>query len=194
MDGAMNIRDRALALLPLLLLGGCWQSKGPLYGNAKPVTPFALGAVTETGKDDLGKPLIQHFALGKTAGGAYRMINTGMDKDDAGHGFLLRFFPLPGLPADTYVYEAAALDHCDTKRGCDPVKPSDDRWYGLARATATGAEEMRPDCTKDILALAPTRIKDTGGDCNFTDRATLEMALLAFARTDPPVNFSYRLP
>ena len=190
----MRISSRVLLLLPLLFLGGCWQSKGSLYGATKPVTPFALGAVTETGKDELGKPLIQHFALTRAARGAYRMLNTAADKDDLGHGFLLRFFPLTGLPADTYVYEAAPLDHCNTKRGCDPVKPGDDRWYGLARVTATGAEEMRPDCTKDILALAPARIKDAEGACNFADRATLEQALLAFARTNPPATFSYRLP
>ena len=190
----MRGRYRVLLLLPLLLLGGCWQSKGSLYGGVKPVTLFAAGAVTETGQDETGKPLIQHFTLAKSTNGAYRMISTSTDQEDAGHGFLIRFFPLSGLPANTYVYEAAPLEHCDTKRGCDPLKAKEDRWYGLARVTDNSAEEMRPDCTKDILAIAPARIKDAEGACNFTDRATLEQALLAFARTNPTATFSYRLP
>jgi hypothetical protein len=190
----MRSRYRALLLLPLLLLGGCWQSKGSLYRGVMPVTPFAAGAVTETGKDEWGKPLIQHFLLAKSANGAYRMTSTSSDKEDAGRGFLIRFFPLSGLPANTYVYEAAPLEHCDTRRGCAPLKAMEDRWYGLARASADGAEEMRPDCTRDMLALAPSRIQDAEGACNFTDRATLEQALLAFARTNPAATVSYRLP
>ena len=184
--------SRALLLLPFVALGGCWQSKGSLYAGAKPVTPFASGPVTETGTDELGKPLLQHFALNKSADGSYRMISTSTDKDDAGHGFLLRFFALPGLGAGIYVYEAAPLDHCDTRAGCDPVKRTDDRWYGLARLNAGGADEIRPDCTKDVLAIAPRRIKDAEGACNFTDRATLEQALVAFARKNPAATFSYR--
>ena len=80
------------------------------------------------------------------------------------------------------------------RRGCDPVKITDDRWYGLARKTAKGADEIRPDCTKDVLAIAPTRIKDAEGACNFTDRATLELALLALAKKNPAITYSYRLP
>ena len=175
----------ALLLLTCIALGGCWQSKGSLYDGVKSATPFAAGRVTETGTDELGKPLVQHFALTKSADGAYRMISTSADKDDAGNGFLLRFFALAGLPANTYVYEAAALEHCDRRAGCDPVKRTADRWYGLARLTANGAEEIRPDCTKDMLAIAPSRIKDAEGACNFTDRATLELALLALARKNP---------
>ena len=120
------------------------------------------------------------------------MISTSTDKDDAGNGFLLRFFALSGLPADTYVYEAAPLEHCDTRAGCDPVKRDEDRWYGLAHQAAGGADEIRPDCTKDVLAISPTRIKDAEGACNFTDRATLEQALIALARKNPAATFSYR--
>ena len=188
----MRKPSRALLLLSCAALAGCWQSKGALYGDARPVTPFATGPVTETGTDELGKPLVQHFALSKGAGGSYRMISTGTDKDDAGHGFRLRFFAPAGLPDDTYVYEAAPLEHCDTRAGCDPVKPGDDRWYGLARRTAHGADEIRPDCTKDILAIAPARIKDAKGACNFTDRADLEQALIALAGKNPAATFSYR--
>ena len=186
------MRHFALLLLSCLALGGCWQSKGSLYGAAKPETPFPTGRVTETGTDELGKPLVQHFTLTKSAGGSYRMISTSTDKDDAGNGFLLRFYALKDLPAGTYVYESAPLEHCDTRAGCDPVKRGDDRWYGLARVTAGGADEIRPDCTKDVLAIAPTRIKDAEGACNFTDRATLEQALVALARKNPPASFSYR--
>lgn len=181
----------ALLLSTFIVLGGCWQSKGSVYGDAKPVTPFAAGGVIETGKDELGKPLIQHFVLAKGAKDSYRMTFAGTDKENAGHGFLIRFFALTGLPANLYVYEAAALEHCDTKAGCDPVKPDEDRWYGLARVTAKGAQEIRPDCTKDILAMAP--IKDVDGACDFADRATLERALLALAQTNPAGTFSYRL-
>ena len=188
----MSRFSRAVLLLSCVALGGCWQAKGSLYAGMKPMTPFASGPVTETGTDELGKPLLQHFMLSKSADGSYRMISTSADKDDAGHGFLLRFFALSGLPANIYVYEAAPLDHCDSRAGCDPVKRADDRWYGLARLAAGGADEIRPDCTKDVLAIAPARIKDAEGACNFTDRATLEQALVALAQKNPPATFSYR--
>ena len=188
----MRNLSRALLLLSFAALGGCWQAKGSLYAGAKPVTPFTPGPVTETGTDELGKPLLQHFALTKSTDGSYRMISTSTDKDDAGNGFLLRFFSLTGLPAGTYVYEAAPLEHCDTRAGCDPVKRGDDRWYGLARLTGGGADEIRPDCTKDVLAIAPARIKDSEGACNFVDRGTLEQALVALARKNPAATFSYR--
>jgi len=183
---------RAWLLLSCIALSGCWQSKGSLYDGVKPVTPFAAASVTETGTDELGKPLVRHFALSKGADGSYRMISTGTDKDDAGHGFLLRFFALAGLAAGTYVYEAAALEHCDTRPGCDPVKAKDDRWYGLAHLRRGGADEIRPDCTQDILAVAPARIKDAEGACNFTDRTTLEQALLALARKNPAATYVWR--
>jgi len=187
------MRRFVLLLLSCAALAGCWQSKGSLYDGVKPATPFATGAVTETGTDELGKPLVQHFSLTKSADGSYRMISTSQDKDDAGNGFLLRFFTHAGLPPGTYIYEAASLEHCDTRAGCDPVKRNNDRWYGLARLAANGAEEIRPDCTKDVLAIAPSRIKDAEGACNFTDRATLEQALLALARKNLAPSFSYRL-
>jgi len=187
------MRRFAWLFLSCAALGGCWQSKGSLYDGVKPATPFANGPLTETGTDELGKPLVQHFALTKSADGSYRMISTSRDNDYAGNGFLLRFFALAGLPAGVYVYEAASLEHCDTRAGCDPVKRSDDRWYGLAQLTANGAEEIRPDCTKDVVAIAPARIKDAEGACNFTDRAILEQALLALARKNPATAFSYRL-
>jgi hypothetical protein len=186
------MRRFAWLFLSCMALGGCWQSKGSLYEGVKPATPFATGHVTETGTDELGKPLVQHFSLVKGVDGAYRMISTSRDKDYAGNGFLLRFLTLAGLPAGTYVYEAASLEHCDTRAGCDRVKRSDDRWYGLARLTTHGAEEIRPDCTKDVLAIAPSGIKDAEGACNFIDRATLERALLTLARKNPAVAFTYR--
>lgn len=189
----VTMRRFVLLLFSCIALGGCWQSKGSLYDGVKPATPFATGSVTETGTDELGKPLVQHFSLAKSADGSYRMISTSRDKDGAGNGFLLRFFMLADLPAGTYVYEAASLEHCDTRVGCDRVKRDDDRWYGLARLTTRGAEEIRPDCTKDVLAIAPGSIKDAEGACNFTDRATLEQALLALARKNPAVAFTYRL-
>jgi hypothetical protein len=59
--------------------------------------------------------------------------------------------------------------------------------------TADGAEEIRPDCTKDVLALAPAHIKDAESACNFSDRAALEQALLALARKNPAAAYTYRL-
>ena len=181
------------ALICCAMLGGCWQSEGSLYDGMKPATPLATGPVTETGTDELGKPLLKHFALTRDTDGAYRLISTDTGEDDRGNGFLIRLFALEGLPAGDYVYEAAALEHCDSHPGCDPVKPRDDRWYGLAHLMANSAGEIRPDCTKDILAIAPGRIKDQDGACAFTDRATLEQALLSLARKNPPSKYSYRL-
>ena len=62
----------SLLLAAALLLSGCWQADGSLYGKADPITPFRAGAVTETGSKDGD----QHFALTLAKDGTYRMIGT----------------------------------------------------------------------------------------------------------------------
>jgi hypothetical protein len=177
----------ALALSGLLV-AGCWQADGSLYGKASPVTPFHAGAVTETG----GKQGTQHFALTLGKDGAYRMIGT--DKgEDHGEGFALRFFNLRGIPQDMYVYEATSLTHCDSPKGCDAVKPTDARYYGLVQVTAQGAAEIRPDCKKDTAATEPFGIKEKDGTCTFATRDSLETSLIILAQGDKKPEFFYRL-
>ena len=175
----------ALAL-SCLLLAGCWQSGGSLYGKIGTVTPFRAGAITETG----GEQAAQNFDLKLEPDGSYRMIGTDKGTDGFGEGFVLRFIALAGLPADVYEYEAVSLSHCDRPSGCDPVKPSDPRYYGLIRTTLDGADEIRPDCKKDA-ALTPG-IKEDDGVCTFQSRLTLEQSLLALAASGKTAEHSYR--
>jgi hypothetical protein len=177
-------RLRPLAGLAFLLLAGCWQSNGSLYGKIDTVTPFRAGAIVETG----GEQAAQNFDLKLDADGGYRMIGSDKDTDGFGEGFALRFIALAGLPPNVYEYEAVSLSHCDQPTGCDPVKLSDPRYYGLIRTTPDGADEIRPDCKKDA-ALTPG-IKDEDGTCTFQSRLKLEQSLLALAGKAP--EHSYR--
>ncbi len=174
-------------LAAALMLAGCWQSNGSLYGKADPVTPFQAGAITETG----GKTGDQHFALTLAKGGTYRMIGT--DKGDGhGEGFALRFFDLRGIPEDMMVYEAVSLTHCDRPAGCDAVKPADPRYYGLVRKTRTGAEEFRPDCKKDAAMTTPFDIQTKDDVCTFATRDSLETSLLMLAHSNRKPDFVWR--
>lgn len=175
-----------------LLLSGCWQADGSLYGKADSVTPFHAGAVTESGGKTDGKQTDQHFALTLAKDGTYRMIGT--DKGDGhGEGFALRFFDLRGIPEDMMVYEAVSLSHCDRPQGCDAVKPADPRYYGLVRKTRTGAEEFRPDCKKDASVTTPFGIKAKDDVCTFATRDSLETSLLMLAHSGRKPDFTWRV-
>ena len=178
-------------LTAALMLAGCWQSDGSLYGKADPVTPFRAGAVTETGGKSDGKPTEQHFAL-TLKDGTYRMIGTDPG-DGHGEGFVLRFFDLRGIPEDMMVYEAVSLTHCDKPAGCDAIKPTDPRYYGLVRKTKTGAEEFRPDCKKDASVTTPFGIKSKDNVCTFTTRDSLETSLLMLAHSGRKPDFTWRV-
>jgi len=174
-------------LAAALILSGCWQADGSLYAKADPVTPFRAGAITETG----GKNSAQHFTLTLARDGTYRMIGT--DKGDGhGEGFALRFFDLRGIPEDMMVYEAVSLSHCARPQGCDAVKQTDPRYYGLVRKTRTGAEEFRPDCKKDASVTTPFGIKSKDDVCNFATRDSLETSLLMLAHSGRKPDFVWR--
>jgi hypothetical protein len=161
-----------VALAAALLVAGCWQSIGSLYGDVTPVTPFRPGAVTGTDADRK----VTHYSLTRTAN-VYRLIVT--DKGEGlGEGFELRFFPLNGLPRFLLAYEAVSLEHCNGIRGCDPIKADDPRYYGLVRVKMHGADEIRPDCKKDAGAVTGAKA-DKDGVCTFKDRASLEKSLRA---------------
>jgi hypothetical protein len=182
---------KASALLAALLLSGCWQADGSLYGKADPVTPFRAGAITESGGKIDGKPADQHFALTLAKDGTYRMIGTDPG-DGRGEGFALRFFDLRGIPEDMMVYEAVSLTHCDRPQGCDTVKQTDPRYYGLVRKTGTGAEEFRPDCKKDTSVTTPFGIKAKDDVCTFATRDSLETSLLMLAHSGRKPDFTWR--
>ena len=179
-------RLRPLTGLAFLLLGGCWQSNGSLYGKIDTVTPFRTGAITQTG----GEQAAQNFDLTLGADGSYRMIGSDKGTDGFGEGFALRFIALAGLPANVYAYEAVSLSHCGQPSGCDPVKPGDPRYYGLIRTTLDGADEIRPDCEKDA-AFTPG-IKDDDDVCTFQSRLALEKSLLALAASGKKPEHLYR--
>lgn len=184
----MNRSFRPLMALACLLLAGCWQSNGSLYGKVDTVTPFRAGAITQTG----GKQAAQNFDLALDADGSYRMIGSDKGTDDFGEGFALRFITLAGLPANVYEYEAVSLSHCDRPSGCDPVKPDDPRYYGLVRATPDGADEIRPDCKKDAAITMSAGIKEDDGVCTFQSRLVLEKSLLALAASGKKAEHFFR--
>jgi len=179
---------RILVFAAAVMLGGCWQADGSLYGKADPVTPFRAGAVTESG----GKQGNQNFSLTLGRDGAYRMIGTDTG-DGHGEGFVLRFFDLRGIPEDMLVYEAVSLTHCDRPAGCDAIKPADPRYYGLVRKTKTGAEEFRPDCKKDARVTTPFGIRAKDDVCTFATRDSLETSLLMLAHGERKPDFIWRL-
>ena len=173
---------RALALLLSgFLLAGCWQMKTRPYRDTPGITVFAPGLVTMTGPD---KP--QHYRLTRRPNTRYRL--TSIDKGaDFGEGFDLGFFPLPGAPSHVLIYQAVPLDH---PRSDDML-----RYYGLLVITAPGAaQEVRPDCDKDIAAarISGTR-KGSDGACTFATRAALEKSLLALWKSGKKPEYSYRL-
>jgi hypothetical protein len=172
-----------------LVLGGCWQSKGSLYGDAKAATPFHAGKVISAGSDHPGDTSKLVLAL---TGTTYRLVNDDKGTSDFGDTFVLRFFALAGLPAGMFVFEAASDDKCKSGDTCHPLTAKSDRYYGLARVTKSGAQVASPDCNKgDAVAKMPgVKIEDYG-TCTFTSRTSLEQTLLAQARRPWKTSLTY---
>jgi hypothetical protein len=166
-------------LASALLLAGCWQSSGTLFGDIKPVQPFAAGKVMSS---NLAQPEeVSHALLTKQKDGSYRLTIT--DKAERGDAVLLRFIALPGLPPDVFVFEAVSDDKCRPGNVCHPVTATSERDYGLVRRTRTGAEVTDPDCAAGSPATRLPGVKMSDyGICRFSDRTSLETALLGLAR------------
>ena len=176
-------------LLSCFLLAGCWQSTGSLFGDVKPVQPFRAGKLVSTNPD---KPAdISHSALTKQKDGSYRMA--AADKADLGDAMVLRFIALPGLPQDMFVFEAVSDDKCRPGNTCHPLTTKSERDYGLVRATKTGAEVFNPDCAKSgAVAKLPGVKADDYGSCSFSNRASLEKALLDLAKQGWKTSVTYK--
>src|SRR5690349_15293248 len=100
-----------------LLLAGCWQSTGSLFGDAKPVQPFRAGKLVASNAE---KPAdVSHSMLTVGKDGSYRLAATG--KADLGDAMVLRFIALPGLPANVFVFEAVSDDACKPGQTCHPM-------------------------------------------------------------------------
>lgn len=181
--------QKLFILLPCLLLAGCWQSTGSLFGDAKPVQPFRAGKLVATNSD---KPAdVSHSVLTKQKDGSYRLAST--DKADLGDAMVLRFIALPGLPANMYVFEAVSDDACKPGQTCHPMTAQSERDYGLVRTTQTGAEVFNPDCAKSgAVAKLPGVKADDYGSCSFTNRASLEKALLDLAKQGWKTSVTYK--
>ena len=166
-------------VLSCLLLAGCWQSTGSLFPDVKPVQPFHAGKVLSSNPE---KPAeVSHAVLASARDGSYRLIIT--DKKDAGDAVVLRFIALPGLPKDTFVFEAVSDDKCRPGQTCHPVTAKSERDYGLVRRTQSGAEVMNPDCNKsDPVARLPGVKAGDYSICSFESRASLVTALSALAK------------
>ena len=176
-------------LLPCILLSACWQSDGSLFSDVKPVQPFRAGKLVSVNPD---KPAdISHSLLTKQKDGSYRLTIT--DKEDRGDAMVLRFITLPGLPKDMFVFEAVSDDACKPGQACHPMTAQSERDYGLVRATRTGAEVLNPDCsTSGATAKLPGVKADSHGDCSFSNRASLEKALLDLARQSWKASQTYK--
>jgi hypothetical protein len=175
-------------LLPCILLSGCWQSDGSLFSNVKPVQPFRAGKLVSTNPDKSAD--IGHSLLTKQKDGSYRLTIT--DKEDRGDAMVLRFIALPGLPADMFVFEAVSDDACRPGQTCHPLTAQSERDYGLVRQTRTGADVFNPDCSKSgATAKLPGVKADGHGDCSFSNRASLEKALLDLARQSWKTGLTY---
>jgi hypothetical protein len=181
---------RAIAtILSCLLLAGCWQSTGSLFGDVKPVQPFSAGKLVSSNSaepKDIG-----HALLTKGKDGSYRL--TTADKKDAGDAVVLRFIALPGLPADMFVFEAVSDDKCRPGQTCRPMTATSERDYGLVRRTKSGAEVTNPDCDKNsAVGKLPGVKAGDYGICSFTSRASLETALLGLAKQNWKTTVVYK--
>ena len=176
-----------LVLLSCLLVAGCWQSTGSLFGDVKPVQPFAAGKLVSSNPD---KPAdIGHAVLTKTKDGGYRLA--AADKADLGDAMVLRFIALPGLPRDMFVFEAVSDDACRPGQTCHPMTAQSERDYGLVRLTKAGAEVTSPDCNMSAIRLPGVKA-DKYGTCMFANRTSLEKALLDLAKQGWKTSLAYR--
>jgi hypothetical protein len=180
---------KLLALLGCLAAAGCWQSTGSLLRDVQPVQPFRAGKLVSTNP---GKPAdIGHSLLTVGKDGSYRLAATG--KTDLGDAMVLRFVVLPGLPKDVFVFEAVSDDKCKPGETCHPVTAQSERDYGLVRATKAGAEVFNPDCGKSSpVAKLPGVKADDYGSCSFSNRASLEKALLDLAKQGWKTSVTYK--
>jgi len=176
-------------VLLCVALAGCWQSSGSLFGDVKPVQPFAAGKLVSS---DPAKPgEVSHAVLTKDKDGSYRLAST--DKADRGDVVVLRFIAMPGLPQDVFVFEAVSDDKCRPGNTCHPMTAASERDYGLVRRTKTGAEVTSPDCDKTSPAAKLPGVKAGDyGICSFTSRAALETALLGLAKQDWKAGLVYK--
>lgn len=166
-------------ILCCLVLAGCWQSTGSLFVDVKPVQPFHAGKVVSSNPEKPGE--VSHAVLTSVKDGRYRLTST--DKDDSGDAVVLRFIGLLGLPKDVFAFEAVSDDKCRPGQTCHPMTAKSERDYGLAHRTKDGAEVMNPDCEKsDPVAKLPGVKAGDYSICSFTNRASLETALLSLAR------------
>ena len=181
-----------LCIAPLgVLSGGCWQSKGSLYGDAPAAEPLRTGKVSSTSPQD--PKSVSHAVLTRGQGGAYRLTNADKGTSDFGDAFVVRFFTLAGLPQGLWVFEAAADDTCKRAKPCNRMTAASERYYGLMRLTKTGAEVSTPDCGRDGAAAKLPGVEAAGyATCHFTSRAALDSALKAQAVQPFKVHLTYR--
>ena len=178
-----------LVLFSGLLLAGCWQSTGSLFGDVQPVQPFRDGKLVSTNPDKPAEP--GHSLLTRQKDGSYRLAAT--DKADLGDAMVLRFIALKGLPRNMFVFEAVSDDKCRPGETCHPVTAKSERDYGLVRVTKTGAEVASPECGKSSAAAKLPGVKaDAYGSCSFSNRASLEKALLAAAKQGWKTSLTYK--
>lgn len=181
-----------LCVLPLSVLsGGCWQSKGSLYGNAPAADPLRTGKLSSTSPDNPKE--VSHAVITRGQGGAYRLTNADKGTSDFGDAYVVRFFTLTGLPKGSFAFEAVADEKCEPGKDCNRMTAASERYYGLMRLTRNGAEVTSPDCDKTSAAaqLPGVRAGDYG-ICTFTSRASLESALKAQATKPWKINLTYR--
>ncbi len=165
----------ALIIWTAILLAGCFTSKASLYDGATPLRPFRDGAVFTS--NDGGK--VEHTTAHEISPGVYHFISddsTGKDPDSQDP---YRFFPLPDAPSGTLVEEVKTEVSCPSgdasKTTTCPIYI-----YGLWRVTPKGVEVTNPDCSKvKGVAQLPGVMADgnSGSNCGFTTRASLEQAL-----------------
>jgi len=180
---------KPFVFLSCFLLAGCWQSTGSLLRDAKVVQPFRAGKLVAFNAEKPADVSRSMLTVGKD--GSYRLA--AADKADLGDAMVLRFIALPGLPANTYVFEAVSDDACKPGQTCHPMTAKSERDYGLVRATKTGAEVFNPDCAKSgAVAKLPGVKADDYGSCTFTNRASLEKALLDLAKQGWKTSVTYK--
>jgi hypothetical protein len=184
----MRMMRAAGLLLAGLMLAGCWQSNGALYGDAQALKPFQSRPITQTDKN---RHEVAYTFTANLEGG-YDMINSDVTDSQFGHVTKLRFFPLAGSP-NFLVYEAT-MPTCKPNLACEALPAGAPRYYGLLQVTPDTVTELRPDCGQepDKTVAQKLGVASDGSNCVFTSTAQLEQALVALAKSGRKADYIYR--
>jgi hypothetical protein len=171
---------RVLAvILAAFFLSGCWQHEGSLYAGAEAATPLEPGTYERLSMDTRDSDTFEV----RQKGSAYVLMEPARPAGRAAYQFSL--YTLLGTVLDAYIYEAVEVT-CDANGECEEPAADAQRVYGVVLIKPDGIYESRPMCP-DHKDIAESHGATVGiSDCVFSDRDSLEHAMVQFGMTVGP--------